>query len=51
MVQRLYMIRVRGLMRSQLWAQILVAMLLAIGTLVGAALALLAFTVSALSST
>ena len=32
MVQRLYMIRVRGLMRSQLWAQILVAMLLAIAT-------------------
>jgi len=32
MVQRLYMIRVRGLMRSQLWAQILVAMVLAIGT-------------------
>jgi len=32
LVQRLYMIRVRGLMRSQLWAQILVAMLLAIAT-------------------
>jgi Na+/H+-dicarboxylate symporter len=32
MVQRLYMLRVRGLMRSQLWAQILVAMALAIAT-------------------
>ena len=32
MVQRLYMLRVRGLMRSQLWAQILVAMALAVGT-------------------
>jgi proton glutamate symport protein len=32
MVQRLYMLRVRGLMRSQLWAQILIAMTLAVGT-------------------